>query len=109
MSDETKTPDTREGASVEGPFESAFDALFEPEEAANLKVRAALMRRLERYVEDEGLAQQEAARRFDTGQPRVSDLMAGRIHNFTVDALLCMCAAAGIKVEVTFPGASAKA
>lgn len=83
---------------------SAFDALFEPEQAANLKVRAALMRRLERFIEDHGLTQEEAAERFGTSQPRVSDLLNGNISKFTIDALLNMCTQAGIEVEVRFSG-----
>ena len=85
------------------PYESAFDALFQPGEAANLKVRAKLMRRLSVYVEEEGLSQTDAAERLDTGQPRVSELTSGQIDRFTIDALLNMCAAAGIEVEVRFP------
>ena len=94
-------------AEIEGPYESAFDALFEPGEAANLKVRVKLMRRLTAYVEDEGLSQTEAAERFGTGQPRVSELLGGQIDRFTIDALLNMCTAAGIEVEVHFPRATA--
>ncbi|PSQ71090.1 MAG: transcriptional regulator [Bacteroidetes bacterium QH_9_67_14] len=95
---------TLPGESLPGtPYESAFDALFQPGEAANLKVRAKLMRRLSAYVEEEGLSQTDAAERLDTGQPRVSELTSGQIDRFTIDALLNMCAAAGIEVEVRFP------
>jgi len=59
-----------EETAVEGPYASAFDALFQPGEAANLKVRAKLMRRLTRYIEEEGLSQTDAAERLGTGQPR---------------------------------------
>lgn len=93
----------------EGPYESAFDALFQPGEAANLKVRAKLMRRLSAYVEEQGLSQTDAAAAFGTGQPRVSELLDGQIDRFTIDALLCMCTAAGIEVEVRFPKAEAGA
>ena len=98
---------TLPGESLPGaPYESAFDALFQPGEAANLKVRAKLMRRLSAYVEEEGLSQTDAAERLDTGQPRVSELTSGQIDRFTIDALLNMCAAAGIDVEVRFPQAT---
>lgn len=84
---------------------SIFDDrdLFGLDRAANLKVRARLMDRLVSYVEEEGLTQEEAAERFGAGQPRVSHLMNGRISKFTIDALLNMCTAAGIEVEVSFP------
>lgn len=106
MKDETNV---EKPPSFEGPFESAFDALFEPEEAANLKVRARLMTQLEAYVSERGLTQEAAAQRLGTGQPRISDLMAGRIGNFTVDALLNMCTAAGLTVEISVksPGSAA--
>jgi predicted XRE-type DNA-binding protein len=88
---------------------SIFDDrdLFGPDRGANLKVRARLMDRLNAYVEEEGLTQEQAAGRFDVGQPRVSYLMNGRISKFTIDALLNMCTAAGIEVQVSFPGAGA--
>lgn len=92
---------------IEGPYESAFGALFGPGEAANLKVRAKLMRRLAAYVEGEELSQTDAAERLGTGQPRVSELLDGQIDRFTIDALLNMCAAAGIEVEIRFPKAAA--
>ena len=101
---------TLPGESLPGaPYESAFDALFQPGEAANLKVRAKLMRRLSAYVEEEGLSQTDAAERLDTRQPRVSELTSGQIDRFTIDALLNMCAAAGIEVEVRSPQAKATA
>jgi len=87
----------------EGPYENAFDALFQSDEAANLKVRAKLMRRLSAYIEEQELSQTDAAEHLGSGQPRVSELIDGQIDRFTIDALLNMCAAAGIEVEVSFP------
>ena len=55
------------------------------------------------------MTQEQAAGRFDVGQPRVSYLMNGRISKFTIDALLNMCTAAGIEVQVSFPGAAGAA
>lgn len=106
-----ETPDLpgEELPGAEGPYGSAFDALFTAGEAANLKVRAKLMRRLASYVEEEGLSQTDAAERLGTGQPRVSELLGGQIDRFTIDALLNMCAAAGIEVEVSFPQRAAAA
>ena len=88
---------------------SIFDdrELFGPDEAANLKVRSQLMNRLVAYVEERGLSQPEAADAFGTSQPRVSNLLKGSISKFSIDALLNMCTAAGIEVEVRFPKAAA--
>lgn len=84
---------------------SVFDDrdLFNAEEAANLKVRSMLMNRLTAYVEEHGLSQEEAAAQLGTTQPRVSNLLKGKISKFTIDALLNMCTVAGIEVEVRFP------
>ena len=86
---------------------SVFDELFDKEEAANLKVRAKLMNRLIAHVEERGLSQEEAALQLGVGQPRVSLLLNGKIQKFTIDALLNMCAQAGIEVDVVFGDAHA--
>jgi predicted XRE-type DNA-binding protein len=103
----TSRNESQKGAAGELEEGSIFDDrdLFGPDRGANLKVRARLMDRLNAYVEEEGLTQEQAAGRFDVGQPRVSYLMNGRISKFTIDALLNMCTAAGIEVQVSFPGA----
>jgi predicted XRE-type DNA-binding protein len=84
---------------------SIFDDrdLLGPEEGTNLKVRARLLDRLIDYVEKEGFTQEEAAAQLGVGQPRISNLLKGKISKFTIDALLNMCAAAGIEVEISFP------
>ena len=86
---------------------SVFDDLFEPDEAANLKVRTKFMNHLIDFIEKEELSQKEAAERLKTSQPRISALLNGKISKFTIDALLNMCTAAGIEVDVTFRGAYA--
>jgi len=92
----------------DGPYESAFDALDDPDRAANLKVRAKLMNRLDAYIQEQGLTQKDAAERFGVPQSRVSLLVNGRISKFTVDYLINMCTRAGIEVNVTFSGAHEK-
>ncbi len=52
------------------------------------------------YIEAEGLTQAEAAERFGIHQPRVSDVMRGRIGQFTIDALVNMHAAVGLHVRI---------
>lgn len=87
---------------------SIFDDLGRSRsEATNLKIRAKLMDRLIDYVEDESLTQQEAAEHFEVSQSRVSDLVNGRISQFTIDALANMCSSVGIEVDVTIDGAYA--
>jgi predicted XRE-type DNA-binding protein len=80
---------------------NVFEELgFAPEEAANLAVRSALMGRIREMIEQEGLTQARAARKFGVTQPRVSDLVRGRIELFSVDALINMLASGGHRVEV---------
>lgn len=76
------------------------DLGFPPEEAANLRVRSRLMGHLREAIAREGLTQAQAARRFGVTQPRVSDLVCGRIERFSVDTLINMLGALGHRVEV---------
>ncbi len=77
------------------------DLGFPPEEAENLKIRATLMRSLRRILTESGITQANAAELFGVTQPRVSDLVRGKIELFSIDALVNMLAAAGQHVEVS--------
>ena len=77
------------------------DLGFGPEEAENLKVRATLMRSLKRLIDESGMTQATAAEIFGVTQPRVSDLMRGKIELFSIDTLVNMLALAGQHVEVS--------
>lgn len=82
-------------------FSSIWDAIEDtPEEAENMKVRAALMRAVKDRIRAEGWSQTEAAKRLGVTQPRVSDLMRGKIDLFSIDALVNMVASAGLHVSV---------
>ena len=61
------------------------DLGFEPEEAANLLIRTDLMMEIEDIIERRGLRQKDAACLFGVSQPRVSDLVRGKIDAFTID------------------------
>jgi predicted XRE-type DNA-binding protein len=76
------------------------DLGFSPEEAENLKIRAVLMDAIEGLIESRGLTQQRAAELLGTTQPRVSDLVRGKINEFTIDSLVRMLSHAGVRVEV---------
>jgi predicted XRE-type DNA-binding protein len=76
------------------------DIGFPPEEAANLKVRAMLMIEIEKYLRAKGLTQKAAAKLFGVTQPRISDLIRGKIGLFSVDTLIAMLTHAGLKVEI---------
>ena len=74
------------------------DIGFDAEEADNLLLRAQLMSR----VRDEarGLTQREAAGLFGVSQPRLNDLLRGKIDKFSLDALVNMLGHAGMRVEL---------
>ena len=77
------------------------DLGFEPLEAENLRVRSDLMIQVHRLIEARGLTQVAAARLFGVSQPRVSDLMRGKIDLFSIDALINMLGKAGVRVTLT--------
>ena len=85
------------------------DLGFSPVEAENLKVRAELMVALTKLIESRGLTQSAAAQLFGVSQPRVSDLVRGKIDRFSVDMLIAMLGAAGAHVTVTVRRARASA
>ena len=80
------------------------DLAFPEPEADNLRVRAFLMVELEKLIRRRGLTQTEAAELFGVAQPRVSDLVRGKIDHFTIDSLLNMLTRAGVEVEVRVGG-----
>ncbi|MHB1701654.1 MAG: helix-turn-helix domain-containing protein [Acidobacteriaceae bacterium] len=82
-------------------FESVWDAIEEtPALAENMKLRSSLMLALKEHIREEGLSQTQAARKFGVTQPRISDLMRGRIDLFAIDTLVNMLATAGLRVEL---------
>lgn len=82
-------------------FASVWDALADtPEEAANLRVRAALMRQIAEIVKKSEWTKAEAAERCGVTQPRINDLLRGRISRFSLDALVNIAAALGRKITV---------
>ena len=76
------------------------DQGFDEAEAENLKIRAALMRAVEKYMEDNNLTQAAAAKLMGVYQPRVSDLLQGKIDKFTIDMLVNMLARAHVSVSL---------
>ena len=90
----TKRKITRSSGNV---FE---DLGFGPEEAAHLRIRSALMATLRQVIEDRGLTQAKAAALLGVTQPRISDLMRGKIDLFSIDTLVDMLARAGLQVKL---------
>ena len=66
------------------------DLGFPEEEAENLRIRSALMGHVRRMIEKRGLTQARAAKLMVVSQPRVSDLVRGKIDLFSIDGLVAM-------------------
>ncbi|WP_320199310.1 helix-turn-helix domain-containing protein [Agrobacterium sp. rho-13.3] len=82
-------------------FESVWDAIEDTTAVAeNMKLRSTLMMALERHIQAKGWTQMEAARKLGVTQPRVSDLLRGKITLFGLDTLVNMVVAAGLHVEM---------
>ncbi len=76
------------------------DLGFPPAEAQNLLMRSQLMTAVMDVIGRRRLTQIQAAKVFGVTQPRISDLVRGKIDRFTLDALVNMLAHAGIKVTL---------
>ncbi len=76
------------------------DLGFPPHEAAVLLLRAELTEALRQWMESEGLTQAQAAKRLGITQPRVSEIMRGKIELMSLDYMVGLCAKAGVSVEV---------
>ena len=88
-------------------FANVWDAIADtPEEAANLTLRSDLMMNIETIVKENGWTQAEAAKRCGVTQPRINDLLRGKIARFSLDALVNIAAALGRKVRVSLEDAA---
>jgi predicted XRE-type DNA-binding protein len=88
-------------------YASVWDALADsPQEAVNLRMRSALMGQIAAIVKGSGWTQAEAAKRCGVTQPRINDLLRGRISRFSLDALVNLATALGRKVTVKVEGAA---
>jgi predicted XRE-type DNA-binding protein len=82
-------------------FDSMWDAIEDtPAEAENMKLRSVLMTALEDQIARARLTQEEAARLLGITQPRVSDLVRGRIDRFGLDTLVNLATVAGLHVKM---------
>ena len=82
-------------------FNSVWDALADtPEQAANLQVRSQLMQQIIAIIQASECTQAEAATRCGVTQPRINDLLRGRISKFSLDALVNIAAALGKRVNI---------
>jgi predicted XRE-type DNA-binding protein len=82
-------------------FSSVWDALADtPEQAANLRARAELMQQIAAIVKESKWTQVEAAAQCGITQPRMNDLLRGRVSRFSLDALVNVATAIGRRVHL---------
>ncbi len=87
-------------------YASVWDAIADtPEQAANLRARAELMQKIAAIVKESGWTQAEGAQRCGVTQPRMNDLMRGRVSRFSLDALVNIATAIGRRVRVEIEAA----
>ena len=85
---------------VRGSGNVFADLGFSPDEAHNLLLRSDLMTKVEKFVTRSNLTQVQAARALGVTQPRLNDLLKGKIDKFSLDALVNMLARVGMRVEL---------
>lgn len=82
-------------------YASVWDAIeSSPAAAANMKARSRLMLAIQTTVESWRITQTAAAKRLGLTQPRMNDLVRGRISKFSLDALVEIATRAGLSVRV---------
>ena len=87
-------------------YASVWDALADtPKQAANLRARAELMRKIAGIVKKNRWTQAEAAKRCGITQPRINDLLRGRVSRFSLDALVNIATSLGRRVRVEIEAA----
>ena len=87
-------------------YESVWDAIADtPGQAANLRARSELMQKIAAIVQERGWTQVEAAAQCGVTQPRINDLLRGRVSRFSLDALVNIAAAIGHRVRVDLEAA----
>ena len=91
---------SKASAAKDESFVSVWDAIADtPEQAANLRARSELMRQIAAIVKNSGWTQAEAALHCGVTQPRMNDLLRGRVSRFSIDALVNIATAIGWTVH----------
>jgi predicted XRE-type DNA-binding protein len=87
-------------------YASIWDAIADtPEQAANLRARAELMQQIAAFVKRQDWTQAQAASHCGVTQPRINDLLRGRVSRFSLDALVNISTALGRRVRLELDAA----
>lgn len=82
-------------------FNDVWDALeASAVQAENLRIRSKLMLSIRAVIAGWRTTQAAAAKRLGVSQPRLNDLLKGKIDKFSIDALVSLASAAGLKVTL---------
>ena len=88
-------------------FANVWDALEDdPEEAVTMTMRSNVMTVVNETVRGWSTTQARAARRLGITQPRLNDLLNGKINKFSLDTLLTLATRAGLKVKIDIRSAA---
>jgi predicted XRE-type DNA-binding protein len=88
-------------------FANVWDAIEDtPAQAENMRLRSVLMMALKDHIARTELSQSEAAKLLGVTQPRISDLLRGKIELFGLDTLVNMIGAAGLHIEMRVSAAA---
>jgi predicted XRE-type DNA-binding protein len=88
-------------------FANVWDALSDsPEEAATMKIRSDVMIAINDTIRAWETTQAQAASRLGVTQPRLNDLLLGKINKFSLDTLLTLAGRAGLKVKINIGDAA---
>ena len=88
-------------------FAHVWDALSDsPEEAATMKIRSDVMIAIHDAIRAWDTTQAKAASRLGVTQPRLNDLLQGKINKFSLDTLLTLAGRAGLKVKINIKNAA---
>lgn len=97
---------TKKPSAKKTSTKSAFEYLFNAEEAAELEIQSALLRGLQRWFSSSGLTQTQAAEVLHISQARVSDIKNGKISQFSLGLLVRLAARAGLNPRVVLKKAA---
>ena len=87
-------------------YENIWDAIADTAgESANMQAKAELMRQIVVIIKKNDWKQVEAAQHCGITQPRLNDMLRGRISRFSLDALVNIAAAIGQRVHIELEAA----
>jgi len=96
----------RQGICLDHSYTSLWDAIANtPEQAANLRARAELMRKIAALLKSHNGAKAELASLCGVTQPRINDLLRGRVSRFSLDALVIIATALGCRMRLDLEAA----